>query len=535
MKIKKLIASAMMTAMLVGSFTVASAEEAAVPKDTDTAVVTVENIEAGATVTAYKVVEAKYTEYGLTKYKLVDEIGGATTDTSDDKIKDFEKPTAKEITSLASDILAGNLEIASSNVLEATSAGTTYQKSLSAGSYIILVTDIENGEYVYNPLIVSVGYSDANDASTLKQTAAINMNADGFMEGEVKAYAKKSHTSLDKDIVDASTGNTETEDVAVGDIVKFTVTTTVPYYSEAYTDLKFEITDTADKGLGTPNVTKVTVGADEVTASDDTYTLTVDDNDWKIAFAESYIKANPLKEVIVYYEAEVTEDAVKAGLEPDLTVDDLSIYNKASLEYSTTYGETHKYDDTVSIYTFGFIGTKVDAKEKTALKGAEFKLTLLDSEGNETDKVYTAASDENGKFIFDKGMDVGTYRLVETKSPQNYALSDEVYLITFKATYEDDADGVGATITDKRTAYATEKMVTWDITIKDEKTGETVKEVTYDAQALTEVDPDFEVLNTKLAKLPSTGGNGAYIFTALGLIIVAGGAFFIFKKKDNVK
>ena len=53
----------------------------------------------------------------------------------------------------------------------------------------------------------------------------------------------------------------------------------------------------------------------------------------------------------------------------------------------------------------------------------------------------------------------------------------------------------------------------------------------------TEYDKGFDILNTKLSSLPSTGGIGTTIFTIAGCVIMiaAAGLFFASRKKSDNK
>ena len=44
-----------------------------------------------------------------------------------------------------------------------------------------------------------------------------------------------------------------------------------------------------------------------------------------------------------------------------------------------------------------------------------------------------------------------------------------------------------------------------------------------------------DVVNTKLGTLPSTGGMGTYLFTIIGVVVMAGaaGAFFMSRRKGS--
>jgi fimbrial isopeptide formation D2 family protein/LPXTG-motif cell wall-anchored protein len=555
--------AAIMTASL--GMGVASAKQFNTPVDdtraseNDRATISVAGIESGATVIAYQIVEANYNAYGLISYILTEPFGGSTPlDKSDDAIaddKDFY-PTEDEITNIASGLYADQYTGVKSYTMKGDATGTnadgttlyTYSADVPAGTYVVLAKSVKNatGEWVYNPVYVSVGYTDANDKTTLVQKDKLNVNDASYeytdTDGnKVVGYAKKSYTTLDKDIVNASTGNTETEDVAIGDTVSFKVTSQIPYYSKAFTTIKYEMNDVQEEGLDAPTDFVVMVGDTTLTANKD-YTLTITDNDWKIVFAESTIRNNPLKEVTVTYNSVVNEKAVIAGIE-ETDLDKLSNQNKTTLTYTTVPGETHDYEDSVNLYTFGFIAAKVDNENnEKLLPGAEFLLTRIDENGNTMYKdgkaiTYTATSDEDGNVIFNGGLDAGTYTLVETKAPKGYYNSNITYKVEITAEYEADADGSGATITSSRTAYDDEQLTGWSVAITDYNTNAEYASATFDATNLKALDTFkiFDILNTRLAELPTTGGMGTMALTGVAVVLFGTAAYLVFgKKKDEV-
>ena len=55
------------------------------------------------------------------------------------------------------------------------------------------------------------------------------------------------------------------------------------------------------------------------------------------------------------------------------------------------------------------------------------------------------------------------------------------------------------------------------------------------SEGVTPVKQITEIKNTKLGTLPSTGGMGTYLFTIIGVVVMAGaaGAFFISRRKGS--
>ena len=196
------------------------------------------------------------------------------------------------------------------------------------------------------------------------------------------------------------------------------------------------------------------------------------------------------------------------------------------VKYSAIVENDHTYNNraTASANTVaytpsevnGFMGNvtlkKVDTNKKP-LNGAEFQLLKVTSAGKEgaeatktpinvvkvTDGEYKVALDEedgatttlvvatNGTLKV-TGLADGNYEFKETKAPTGYKVN---------------SDNKAFTIT------ANEAV-----------------EVTVDAG---------EFVNTKLSSLPSTGGMGTYLFTIIGVVVMAGaaGAFFISRRKGS--
>ena len=179
---------------------------------------------------------------------------------------------------------------------------------------------------------------------------------------------------------------------------------------------------------------------------------------------------------------------------------------------ATASAETVEY---TSSRVDGFMGNvtlkKVDTKG-TTLNGAEFqllKVTPAEKEGAEATKTpisvvkvtndeYKVALDEEQKATTTlvatngtlkvTGLDEGSYEFKETKAPTGYKVNSENKAFTITA---DETD-----------------------------------EVTVDAG---------NFVNTKLSSLPSTGGMGTYLFTIIGVVVMAGaaGAFFISRRKGS--
>ena len=280
----------------------AGSEKVNKPTSSDKQVVRVLGVDEGATVKAYQLVQATYNNYGLTGYKMVSALKKFS-------LKDFENPTNAEITKIAHDISYGNLSELVSTELKWNATEKSYKANLPAGMFLVLVTSEDKGT-VYNPMIISNSYTDANVKSTLGYHTAdrfgdaarangysLNGDLHGLLIGTdekplyaaiaenatlkpVNVYAKRSGVQFNKYIVNSSTTAekdglmekmsdlgidgkkatlTKADDKRVGDTVEFEVNTVIPDYSDWFDDeaeanvipetFIFQISDTQEAGL----------------------------------------------------------------------------------------------------------------------------------------------------------------------------------------------------------------------------------------------------------------------------------------------
>lgn len=517
MKAKKFLAILLSLVMLLAMGTTAFAATN-VPKATDTATVTIKNVEEGATVTLYRIVEPVYNDAGLKEYKLV----------TANSIADIEAPTTAEIAALAQAATSRQDGITAA---ADTTVKTTYTATVGAGMYLVLVEG--SGATVYNPMIVSVNYD--------KDSAAEGGEVDAQSNWELKnvtAYAKSGTPGVDKKIVN-SDGNSNGNDVAIGDTVDFEIDTAIPSYSDQYTSLKFDITDALSAGFDAASNIVVKVDGNSVTAGTDTYSVTTGTGTFTVSFTDTYIRANGGKSVVVTYSATVNSSA---GLNYDANTNTATIKFSNDPTDSTSYGEVH--DETYT-YTFaidGMLGgtqtgktyqthevikvyedgkvevisadtALLDEIEVTnPLAGAVFTLT-----NTKTNKTYTATSNSEGYLEGFTGLDAGGYTLVETTAPAGYVVDPTVHTVNISAEY----NGNGT-------------LLSYSITIDGQTTS--TYTATYDGTTptittLEGTQSTLTIENTKIPALPSTGGIGTTIFYVTGSILLVGAAILLITKK----
>ena len=184
-----------------------------------------------------------------------------------------------------------------------------------------------------------------------------------------------------------------------------------------------------------------------------------------------------------------------------------------------------------------------------ALEGAEFKLyTAYTSDTNNapfTNKYFTAdtiiVSDSEGRLKVKgaseagiRGLDAGTYYLVETKAPDGYIKASDPVTIVITPTFETKS------ATENGVTYQWEELKSYTVTINGAETAE----YTMTNGAANQGDQNGEnkisttdadsgkIKNTQGVALPSTGGMGTRIlYTIGGGMILVAGVYLVTKKR----
>lgn len=504
---------------------------AAIPSEGDTADAVVHNVEAGATVNAYQITKAKYDPNGkgFLGYEAVE---GVT-------LANVLAPTSDEVAAIVKN------KLASLPTETMTAAGTEglvdYTANLAPGYWIVIVSGTVNE--VYNPMLLGVAYSESG---TDNKMTADPVDANGNW-GE--AYAKSTAPSIDKKITGSTTADgkintTDTDlnekgnDVAIGDIVNYEITTHIPSYSKQYSEVIVNISDTLSKGL-TLNKDSILINGKAVDAT--MGTLTTSDRGFEFVIKSDYALAHGNEEITVTYSATVNNQ-VEKNFDPNTNTAKL-VYSNNPLDKDVTKeteSKTYTYTFSIGAALSASIQNyskkvnqiiKVDADGKVistetsesgldkdkvieVKEGAEFTLT-----NTKTGKSYTATTGADGGLTFE-GLDAGEYTLVETKAPSGFALSNKEIPVVIAATYTEKGELHTLTITidGKRTS-------TYEAAYKADGKVDTI----------TSTTQETGVVNTKLGTLPSTGGMGTYLFTIIGVVVMAGaaGAFFMSRRKGS--
>ena len=505
---KKISALLMAAIMVLSMCTAVFAAEgtASVPHDGDAAKVTINGLETGVTIKAYQIVDGEYGKNGngFIGFKWTD-LSEKTGDvfTKDENNNDVLNLSQSDLTTIA-----GKID-ANTTCKEFQLDGNNKSvEELEVGTWLLLVS----GETkVYNPMVVSVYY--ATDDGTVTG-GLLEAGKDWNLVGGV-TYAKETDVTIDK-VADKDTA-------AHGEDVNFTITGVIPSYSAEYTkDVTYKISDTLTN-LTLKDTPVVKLEGTTVDAANYAYNTT--DDGFEISFSSNYIKGlanltDTQRTVTVTYTATVTASATTWN----------PAKNKARVDYtnnpngSTTYKETE-----TNTYTFDIDGQilKVGEDGENPLSGATFTLYKNYDKTNKTvsDEIASYKTLTDGKIIF-KGLAEGTYYLKETEAPASYTLNTNIYEIKITATYKDATKDSGK-----------KDLKSYTIKIKElDKDGKVLNEFkpgTYENGS--EISVLAKIQNTKVGTLPSTGGMGTYIFTIVGVVLMAcaAGAFIISRKKSS--
>lgn len=480
MKLKKVLAAILAATMIMGM----SVTTFAAPS-TETATVTVKNVkEEGVTVTAYQLV---YYDDETQEYMVVDAAKSQGYTVGEDDA-DIVAALAKNPGGLASTVLTD------------TDEDGNYTGELTAGTYLILVTG--SGSTIYNPMLVSLEVEYPDGVTDGEVDAGSK-----YVVNDEEVYAKSTpEVPVTKVITDAE-GNIigedgKYEDVYSGTRVYFTITGTVPSYSEQYDNdnLTYTLTDEVSSGLTLDEDLQTTLQnqvGDDATVTVDGQTITID-------YTNDFIMNHGGQDVVIKYSAVVNGTSVNFN----------AATNTVNVNYSNSPSmSTEGIPDTTRHYTFDLENAmvKVDNEnQETTLTGAEFTLTSEDG------KVINGATDKNGNIEF-RGLDAGTYTLKETKAPDGYQLSGKEYTVDIAPVYEDD------------------ELVSYTVTVKDGN--KEIGKMEYTEDDLDGKGSPAKIVNTTLSELPSTGGIGTTIFTVGGCVIMiaAAGLYFASRRRQENK
>ncbi len=550
-------AGAMAVAPVAGTINFGAMTAMAAPTADDKGTISVSGVGTGATVNAYQIVKAKYSDAGFEKW----EYNGTALANADGTYT----PTVTEMATLVAAIKADTQHTTYTKVeLTYNQTSQKYTSSQApAGEYVVLVESTGNNDtYVYNPMVVSTSY-DKNDTLTTNGTADATTN---FGSGDT-AYAKRSEIPLTKTItnLDGESGKksgteAQGEDLQVGDTGDFKITSKIPSYSSAYTNVTFTLTDIQDAGFNAPtditvyvgglddthkvtenatstfSITKETTRAQQTDKDGKVTAKALDTNDFEVSFVSSYILAHTGEDVYVTYKSVLNENAVQANASDDnINQNTVGLVYTKDIFENTDAKEAETYHYTFPVNVFKQAAeTTADANQDgnkkyttdghEILSGAKFEITRMHidtTEGNTKGKLvaYTdtehvaypgteaktdtkeVTTDADGKAVFND-LDEGYYMIKETQAPSGFSTNTEAFYIKITPTYGDDG-----------------KLASYSVT----QVGDDGQATSIPQNSTGSVDDSTDTLtvnDTPMAGLPSTGARSALILTIAGIAVM---------------
>ena len=436
MKNMKTWLSALLAVMMLLAMTgIAMAD--AVP----TGSITVENLEPGETVTIYQVIEIEPDGTAALKDpKWVNGIQAWITANYSEYADAANLPadgSAAVSKSTFYNALSGQLASLTAVKNEQVTAATYTVENQPIGSYMVLVMGGEKAHEAYLTSIRATKYN-FDKAEWVVDNGVVN------------AAAKCKTPDVEK--------KEDKTTAAIGDKVTFTVDSDVPTYPASAYNVAYELEDIMAEGL---------------TFNGDLKAYGIN--------ATSKTELTPGKEFKADYTQSTTEGKTKIfELKFDYSL--IKDYTQIELVYSATVNEKIKIGSNQNTNEVKFTYDHKEKSSYTVLYSFGFDLTKrADSETGEQGKM-------KGKIIID-GLNVGDYKLKETKAPDNFNLMQGEKDVTITQNGEAQEKHLLANTNDKEKS----KSAYWYQTVVDKR----------------------------ISGLPATGGMGTTIFMVAGIAVMA--------------
>lgn len=371
-----------------------------------------------------------------------------------------------------------------------------------AGVYAINAADT-TGKWSYSPMAAYVSFG-TYDAATGEPTAL----------SVEPVNAKRTPKNITKEVVGNDDNVTE-----IGREETYKVTSSVPYIPLSKTEnryYKIKDTITGAKYVTTTKNGKKYVSIDfkigndnsekeaEVTENTDgtqSFVLDLSDLVKDENGAASNAKANV--EYSFTYKATVTDTKVNnhiIGYDGE---------NEQTPEFGG--GESKLYTGQITLTKYASDADNDDLTDNVKLANAEFKMY----KGTDNNKEW-AEFDANYKFV----------KWVNTESKATNVKTDANGILTVKGL-DVEKDGIEYFFKEVKAPSG------YSITAQDASA--TLKFEEDVDKATDTISVGTHMIDTKLSSLPSTGGMGTYLFTIIGVVVMAGaaGAFFISRRKGS--
>lgn len=501
---------------------------------TDKGTITVRGVEDGVTVSAYRLMDVNYDfqnnepvdpvyHWVASVQTWVNANYPGYSDANEFNTKNVDANTAAEFyDKLAAAIKGDSVELADNSRV-----GSGDITDLLMGNYLIL---IENGMKVYRPSAVNLVPQWNETSKEWKMTSPATITV------------KASEPSLDKSINEGvddghptGQGSVSTADniigsdnASIGDTIYFDLRADIPQYPANAIAKNYAVSDKLSDGLTLDSssivVYGVTAGGTDTPLNEADYTIkwvrpsNGASTSFTVEFDYDHIKG--YEKVHIHYEAVLNENAV---------IGSAGNPNEAYLDYSNNPYDEKSWNskaDKVTVYTYGIDVTKTNKNTSpTPLPGAEFELSRTSGDealkfilSNDEGVYRLAKAGEDGSTVLAVGgegagamkgklklvgLDAGTYYLKETKAPAGYNKISTPIEITIA---DSDYDG-GVEV--KKDELVTDDLETGRVPVT--------------------------VQNSQGFELPTTGGIGTVLFTAVGVVLMGAGLVLFFLNRKRRK
>lgn len=572
-KAKKFLAGLLAATMLAAMG--AAPAMAAAQMDMAT-ILTVKGVEEGATVKLYQIWKGKYNDskdsfIGWDKKENLDFADSAAPKQAE--IADFaakvQSETAK-YTHATEDMTPG--------AVSDKKADYTYNVTDGAGVWIAIVTPAQGSKTVYNPILLAAGYKVTGGAVNLEEPSVAV--TDKYLEAP-PVVAKSTTPGVEKEA--SATPDADKITASVGQPVVYKVTPTMPQYPKGAINRTFFFSDTMSEGLTfdyasltvkwNNNMIKANENGEFQQGGKTIAKAVKNGNGFHLAFI--YDELNYIAPTLEY-KAILNEKAV-VGLDGNT--------NEVKMFYTNNPAQGPNHDDPntppdpqtdktiveekkekkVYTYQISFKKTGVDT-DAQKLPGAVFGIY----EDQQCTKLIDTVTTNAEGYAVSNQVGKGTYYIKEITAPAGYTLNTKVY----------QAEAQWASVTTTTTSQHATTEYTSNIdeaTVKtqvgwlkdnvfyrlDAKPDGTdvqvlkayVKSTTTNTETETTIQTNqaagsgtvstfvelgqnqdlTAIPNTKTPTLPSTGGMGTYLFTAIGVALMALAAGLSLAKRRKVQ
>ena len=412
--------------------------------------------------------------------------------------------------------------------------GQAIFNDLPYGLYLIVQTDVSGAEYEGEPITLS-------HLQTPMLVSVPGKNEEKEVEVDVKTplgYGELTKSIVGIGDINGNWENVEdsaTEVTGPGDYIRFRLAVQPPRLSSGDTLDHFVIEDVRSEGLKLEKLESVTDTLGQTYVENTDYTLTeetvTDGTRMLLTFTQQGLQkleqlGRAAGTLTVTYTAQVTDEAPTAG-----------ITNSARIDYKVDYApdrdnppppdnpspeddddEYHSDWDVARSYTFGVHMTKYLGEEGNLAPEGSVTFALYREKDGQKQAVPLSRSGDayqvalqgsnelsvsaDGTFTI-LGLGEGTYYLRELSTEEGYALPNEDIALTLAG--------------ERSAGEYTGRLDAAQCTVDGQQGNASVQDgILY-----------LSVINPKTFYIPNTGGAGSWMFTAGGLLIIAGGVVYL--------